>query len=114
MEKMTLHDHGAFAPHSKTRSKIVEGKVGKETPAPDAIGEKKAKSEFSLSWAKLLNRVFKVAVTKCQFCHGKGQSFGVVDDLAIAQREGAGPLGSPFGQVVSRVGVGRPAQFVAA
>ena len=78
--------HGAFAPHSKARSKIVKGKVGKETPAPDATGEKKAKSKSSLSWAKLLNRVFKVDVTKCQFCHGKVKVLAAILERAAIEK----------------------------
>ena len=67
--------HGLFAPHSKARAKIVLGKPKDQTgTAKDESqknGEEKQKSESRMSWAKLLNRVFKVDVTHCQFCRGE-------------------------------------------
>lgn len=65
--------HGAFAPHSKARSKIVKGKTDKESVITTETGgpETKEKTESRTSWAKLLNRVFNIDITQCQFCHGE-------------------------------------------
>lgn len=65
--------HGAFAPHSKARSKIVKGKPKKETRNIDENTgpETKEKTESRMSWAKLLNRVFNIDITECQFCRGE-------------------------------------------
>lgn len=63
--------HGAFAPHSKVRSKIVKGKKLKETSIETSGPNTKEKSKSKMSWAKLLNRVFNVDITQCQFCLGE-------------------------------------------
>ena len=62
--------HGLFAPHSKSRSKIVLGDKKKETAPTDSPLDK-VKSKSRMSWAKLMNRVFKVDVTLCRFCRGE-------------------------------------------
>ena len=62
--------HGLFAPHSKARNKIVLGKQKDKTDAVEEP-EKREKSTSRMSWAKLMNRVFKIDVTQCQFCRGE-------------------------------------------
>lgn len=65
----TTRYHGLFAPHSKNRAKVVLGK----TKTVDEAKEEESNSgsnEKRMSWAKLLNRVFKIDVTKCQYCRG--------------------------------------------
>jgi Putative transposase/Transposase zinc-binding domain len=65
--------HGAFAPHSKARHKIVKGRSGKDATSvtEDAGSETKEKTESRMSWAKLLNRVFNIDITQCQFCRAE-------------------------------------------
>ena len=65
--------HGLFAPHSRARSKIVKGQTKKKacSVTEDSDPETKEKSESRISWAKLLNRVFKIDVTQCQFCRSE-------------------------------------------
>lgn len=59
--------HGLFAPHSKSRAKVVLGKTKLEEVSPGQTSDSGSK-EKRMSWAKLLNRVFKIDVTKCKFC----------------------------------------------
>ena len=58
--------HGAFAPHSKARKKIVLRETTHVGEPPTS-----SSSQAKMSWAKLLNRVFKIDVTRCQFCRGE-------------------------------------------
>ncbi len=64
--------HGLFAPHSKARSKIVlrAQKQKEETRLTDSPSDG-LKKQTRMSWAKLLNRVFKVDLTHCRFCRGE-------------------------------------------
>jgi hypothetical protein len=66
----TTRYHGAFAPHSKNRTKVVLGKT-KTVEASEEQTSDSASKERRMSWAKLLNRVFKIDVTKCQYCKGE-------------------------------------------
>ena len=64
--------HGLFAPHSKNRHKIVLGKPKLEGNTEATGAEvQKDKTRSRMSWAKLLNRVFKIDITQCQFCRGE-------------------------------------------
>lgn len=64
--------HGLFAPHSKERKKIVLGeqKEKKEPKLTHSLSDN-ANKQSRMTWAKLLNRVFQVDVTLCQFCRGE-------------------------------------------
>ncbi|OGQ35767.1 MAG: hypothetical protein A3F16_05285 [Deltaproteobacteria bacterium RIFCSPHIGHO2_12_FULL_43_9] len=62
--------HGVFAPHSKSRAKIVLSetkKREKENLSPNSNQKKRER----MSWAELLNRVFEIDLTKCHFCRGE-------------------------------------------
>ena len=65
----TTRYHGAFAPHSKNRAKVVLGKTKIAEESQEQTSDSSSK-EKRMSWAKLLNRVFKIDVTKCQYCRG--------------------------------------------
>ena len=80
--------HGLFAPHSKNRHKIVLGKpkAKSEAETENAAAEKKVKSDSRMSWAKLLNRVFKVDITECQFCRGEVKVVAAIMEKAVIER----------------------------
>ncbi len=79
--------HGAFAPHSRARSKIVKGKAGKEPAATESSSpETKEKKESRMSWAKLLNRVFKIDITQCQFCRGEVKMVAAILEKAAIEK----------------------------
>ena len=45
--------------------------VAKETTEATGAEVQKDKTRSRMSWAKLLNRVFKIDITQCQFCRGE-------------------------------------------
>ena len=63
--------HGLFAPHSKNRKKVVLSEIKKVLEAGSVAKDEKPDAQKRMSWAKLLNRVFKIDVTECQFCRGE-------------------------------------------
>jgi Putative transposase len=66
----TTRYHGLFAPHSKNRGKVVLGKTKTVEDAKEKEESNSSSNEKRMSWAKLLNRVFKIDVTQCQYCRG--------------------------------------------
>ena len=65
---------GAFARHAKIRPDVlVAARMGDAaaTPAADPADEKKAPSEKSKCWARLLKKVFGIDVDSCHACGGK-------------------------------------------
>lgn len=78
--------HGLFAPHSKNRHKIVlEKPKAEEDPTEKGAGEKKERSP-RISWAKLLNRVFKIDITQCQFCKGEVKVVAAILEKTATQK----------------------------
>jgi hypothetical protein len=79
--------HGLFAPHSKNRHRIVlqKAKVKSEAETENAAPEKKVKSDSRMSWAKLLNRVFKIDITECQFCRGEVKVVAAIMEKAVIE-----------------------------
>jgi len=79
--------HGTFAPHSRARNKIVKGKAGKEPAGTESSSpETKGKKESRMSWAKLLNRVFKIDITHCQFCRGEVKVVAAILEKAAIEK----------------------------
>jgi len=82
--------HGLFAPHSKHRNKIVKGKVNEKKKAKADTEEEHAltpeKTKSKMSWAKLMNRVFKRDVTECHFCRGKVKVVSTILEQAVIER----------------------------
>ena len=79
--------HGLFAPHSKARSKIVlrEQKDKKEPRLTDSLSDN-VKKESRMSWAKLMNRVFKIDVTLCRFCKGEIKVVAAIMERTAIQK----------------------------
>jgi hypothetical protein len=78
--------HGLFAPHSAARRKIVKGKAAKENPSVTENTSSETKTESRMSWAKLLNRVFKVDITECQFCRGEVKVVAAIIEKTVVER----------------------------
>jgi len=82
--------HGLFAPNSKHRSKIVKGKVNEKkkvkADTDSELPERPEKTKSKMSWAKLLNRVFKRDVTECHFCRGKVKVVSAILEEVVIER----------------------------
>lgn len=82
----TTRYHGLFAPHSKNRKKIVLGKaITLEKNVSDAA-EDSDSGERRMTWARLLNRVFKIDVTKCLYCRGEVKVVGAILERAAIEK----------------------------
>ena len=75
---------GAFAPASPIRQKIVLNP--KKKKAFQFKEDEKEKSLNSSSWAKMLARVFKIDVTKCEHCGGNLYPVSAVIDPSQTSR----------------------------
>lgn len=81
--------HGLFAPHSKHRNKIVKGKLIAKKVKEDTeeeLPERPEKTKAKMSWAKLMNRVFKRDVTECHFCRGKVKVVSAILEQAVIEK----------------------------
>ena len=102
---------GVFAPNSPLRRKVIlkpgvkkaarhkqcaEIKAGKASNDEDAAGEKKGQTLRGSSWARLLSRVFKVDVGRCQ-CGGELRVIAAICNPYEARRylRHAGLAGEP-------------------
>lgn len=93
--------HGVFAPHAKCRSMVLRAK-----PPASATDRTPAEGRKAMTWAQRLARVFKIDVTRCEWCVGPVRSLASLTDPGVldrirAARNGAelhGPArGSPQG-----------------
>jgi hypothetical protein len=79
--------HGLFAPHSKHRNKIVKGKLKeKKENTEEESPERPEKTKAKMSWAKLMNRVFKRDVTECHFCRGKVKVVSAILEQTLIEK----------------------------
>jgi hypothetical protein len=70
-----------FAPHAKWRSLIVPGKP----PAP-AAERTPAERHRAMTWAQRLARVFRIDVTRCEYCGGPVRIIASLTDPAVLDR----------------------------
>lgn len=71
---------GVFAPHYKHRALVV--------PKPKALPDNTAKppSKSSISWARLLKRVFNIDVKTCPVCSGKMKIIAAIEDPGVIKK----------------------------
>ena len=69
-------------PHSKNRHKIVLG----SQKGPQPTDTEKKKSKAHISWARLMNRVFKTDVSKCQFCNADVKIVAAILEKAAIEK----------------------------
>ena len=78
--------HGALAPNATLRDSIIAApKIQDKSPqgiAQTALPDlTKSKSQYKMSWASLLKRVFKIDVSICQVCKiGKIRIVSVIQE----------------------------------
>ena len=68
----------------KNRHKIVLQKP--KAKSETAQAEKRVKSDSRMSWAKLLNRVFKVDITACRLCRGEVKVVAAIMEKPVIER----------------------------
>jgi len=74
--------HGVFAPHAKWRSLIVPGKPA----SPPTADRSPAERHKAMTWAQRLARVFKIDVTRCEYCGGAVRIIASLTDPAVLDR----------------------------
>jgi hypothetical protein len=77
---LTLY-HGVFAPHAKWRALVVPGKP--PVPPPDRTPAERHKA---MTWAQRLARVFRIDVTRCEYCGGPVRIIASLTDPAVLGR----------------------------
>jgi hypothetical protein len=77
--------HGVLAPNAKLRSKIVPAPAppATESPSEDAHGQG---APGRISWARLLKRVFDVAVEQCPNCGGALKIIAAIEDPPVIDK----------------------------
>ena len=74
--------HGVFAPHARWRSAIVPGR-----PAPRPTADQTpAERHRAMTWAQRLARVFRIDVTRCEYCGGPVRIIASLTDPAVLDR----------------------------
>jgi len=98
-----LRYHGAFAPHSKMRERVVpppESGTPRPAPAPrkkksgPGVAESPARRELTteaartcrIPWADLLAKVFEIDVLACPECGGRMQLIAFIAEPTVAKR----------------------------
>lgn len=85
--------HGVLAPHYKYRKQIVPAPkvvapqlevVNPQTLALDKLKEKNKKK--SISWARLLKRIFNIDVETCSRCGGKVKIIAAIEDPKVIKK----------------------------
>ena len=70
----------------KNRPKVVVGKTITVEKNPETSNQDGTSNERRMSWAKLLNRVFKIDVTKCLYCRGEVKVVGTILERAAIEK----------------------------
>jgi hypothetical protein len=77
--------HGVFAPHAALRAAVTpagRGPAGNQASA----GERPTPRHVAMTWARRLNRVFKIDIEQCAHCGGRLKVIASIEDPEVIAR----------------------------